>query len=47
MEKALVGFGFGLVCFFFLCMFVIGSQFVWGIIAGLIITGFGWMFWDE
>ena len=47
MERVLVGFGFALVCFFFLCMLVIGSQFVWGVVTGLIITGFGWMFWDE
>ena len=47
MEKVLMGFGFALTCFFFLCMFVIGSQFVWGIAVGLLITSLGWFFWDE
>lgn len=46
MEKLVVGFGFGLTCFFFLCMLVIGSQFIWGALVGLIITGFGWQFLD-
>lgn len=47
MEKLIVGFGFSLVCFFFLCMFVIGSQFIWGAIAGMILMFAGWFFWDE
>lgn len=47
MEKLVIEFGFGLACFFFLCMFVIGSQFIWGAIVGLIICGFGWLFWDD
>ena len=46
MEKLVVGFGFGLTCFFFLCMLVIGSQFIWGALVGLGITGFGWQFLD-
>lgn len=47
MEKLMVEFGFGMVCFFFLLMLVIGSQFVWGAIVGLVITMFGWMFWEN
>lgn len=47
MEKMVVEFGFGITCFFCLLMFGIGSQFVWGVLAGLAITGFGWRFWDE
>ena len=47
MEKLVVEFGLGIVCFFFLCMLVIGSQFLWGVLAGLLIMGFGWFFWDE
>ena len=46
MEKLVVGFGFGLTCFFFLCMLVVGSQFIWGTLVGLGITGFGWQFLD-
>ena len=47
MEKLVVEFGLGIVCFFFLCMIVIGSQFLWGVLAGLLVMGFGWFFWDE
>lgn len=47
MEKLVMEFGFGLMCFFFLCMFVIGSQFIWGVLAGALILGFGWLFWEE
>lgn len=47
MEKLVIKFGFGLAYFFFLCMFVIGSQFIWGVIIGLLILAFGWIFWDE
>jgi hypothetical protein len=47
MEKLVVKFGLGIACFFFICMFVIGSQFLWGVLAGLLILGFGWFFWDE
>lgn len=47
MEQVLVKLGFGLFCFFFLCMLVIGSQFLWGVLAGLAIMGFGWYFWEE
>lgn len=47
MEKLVVEFGFAVTCFFFLCMFVIGSQFIWGILAGLMILGIGWRFWGE
>lgn len=47
MEKLVVEFGFGIICFFFLLMLVIGSQFIWGALAGLAIIGFGWLFWEE
>jgi hypothetical protein len=47
MEKLIVGFGFAVVCFFFFCMLMIGSQFLWGVLVGLLITAFGWTFWDE
>lgn len=47
MEKLVIEFGFGLICFFFLCMFVIGSQFIWEVLAGTLILGFGWLFWEE
>lgn len=47
MEKLVVEFGFSLVCFFFLCMLVIGSQYFIGVLVGLAITFLGWFFWDE
>ena len=47
MEKLVVGFGFGLTCFFFLCMLIIGSQFIWGAIVGMVLMLVGWFFWDE
>ena len=47
MERIIVKFGFGVFCFFLMCMFAIGSQFIWGVLAGLAILGFGWYFWDE
>lgn len=47
MEEMVVKFGFGLACFFFLLMFVIGSQFIWGALVGLAITFFGMFFWEE
>ena len=47
MEKMVIEFGFGLVCFFFLLMFVIGSQFIWGALIGLAIILFGWIFWED
>ena len=46
-KKLVMEFGFGLICFFFLCMFVIGSQFIWGVLVGALILGFGWLFWEE
>lgn len=47
MEKLVVEFGFALMCFFFICMLVIGSQFIWGALVGLMITCFGLFFLDE
>ena len=47
MEKVIDGFGFGITCFFFLCMLVIGSQFIWGAVAGVGITALGLLFWEE
>lgn len=47
MEKLVVKFGLGILCFFAMCMFVIGSQFIWGALVGIIITCFGLFFMDE
>lgn len=47
MEKLVVKFGFGMVCFFFFLMLTVGSQFTWGVLIGLAITLFGWFFWEE
>ena len=47
MEKMMIEFGFGLACFFFLLMFVIGSQFIWGAVVGIAITLFGLFFWED
>lgn len=47
MEKLVMEFGLVLTCFFFMLMFVIGSQFIWGALLGLAITLFGWMFWED
>ena len=47
MEKLVAEFGFGLTCFFFLLMFVIGSHFIWGAVVGITITLFGLFFMDE
>lgn len=47
MEKMVVEFGFGILCFFAICMFVINSHFIWGALVGLMITFFGLFFWDE
>jgi len=47
MEKLVVEFGLGIICFFFTCMLVISSQFIWGVLVGLIITLFGLFFMDE
>ena len=47
MEKIVLMVGFGIVCVsFFLCMCV-GTQFAWGVVAGLIPTGIGWFFSKE
>ena len=46
MEKMVVKFGFGLVCFFFLLMLCVGSQFFWGAVVGIAITLFG-LFFEE
>ena len=47
MEKIVIEIGFGLTCLFFMLMFCIGTQFVWGTLVGIAITAFGWFFWDE
>lgn len=47
MEKLVMEFGLVLTCFFFMLMFVIGSQFIWGALLGLAIVLFGWMFWED
>lgn len=41
MEKKVIELGFALCYFFFLCMLVIGSQFVWGVIAGMVLILIG------
>ena len=46
MEKVVVGFGFGITCFFFLCMLVIGPQFIWGAGVGILMVLLGWPFWE-
>lgn len=47
MEEMMVKVGFGITCFFFMCMLLVGTEFFWGAIVGLVITGFGWMFWRD
>ena len=47
MEKLVVEFGLGIVCFFCTLMFVINSHFIWGVLVGLVITMFGLFFMDE
>ena len=47
MEKALVEIGFGITFVCFMGMVLIGSDFLWGTLIGLAITGFGWFFWEE
>jgi len=47
MEEFVVKFGFVWTCFFFLLMLTVGSQFATGVIIGLLIMGFGWVFWDD
>ena len=47
MEEMMVKVGFGITCFFFMCMFLVGSEFFWGALVGLVITGVGWMFWRD
>ena len=41
MEDLVIKIGFGLCYFFCLCMFVIGSQFMWGVVVGLCVVLFG------
>lgn len=47
MEKLVAEFGLGILCFFAICMLVINSYFIWGVLVGLIITCFGLFFLDE
>lgn len=47
MEKLVVEFGFGIFCFFAICMLVVNSYFIWGALVGLMITCFGLFFLDE
>lgn len=47
MERLIVKIGLALIWFFLTCMFVIGSQYIWGVLVGFIVVGFGWFFWDD
>lgn len=47
MEKAVVKFGFGLFCLFFMLAFLVRLVFAWGCVAGLAVIAFGWFFWEE
>ena len=47
MEKTVVGFGFGMFCFFFMLTFLVQLAFAWGCILGLGVLAIGWMFWEE
>lgn len=47
MEKLVAEFGLGILCFFAICMLVINSYFIWGVLVGLLITCFGLFFLDE
>ena len=42
MEKILMGLGFGIVCVSFFLSMGIGTQFLWGCVAGLLPLGIGW-----
>ena len=47
MEKMVMMMGFTIMCFCFLCMMCIGSQFLIGVLACMAITLFGYYFLDE
>ena len=47
MEEMVVKFGFALTCLFFLLALCINSNFILGALVGLVITFFGWFFWEE
>jgi hypothetical protein len=47
MEKTVVGFGFGMFCFFFMLTFLVQLAFAWGCILGLGVLALGWIFWEE